>query len=123
MKKFEAMDKDYATISFVPTTPVAAGDLVVLSDVAGFPLVDITQEDVDAEKLFTLIVTNSNTKVAKNVGEAWTPGLSLYYDDVGGVVTSTAGSNRLIGPCREAASATNDIGYVDFDGYAAFLKV
>ena len=56
--------------------------------------------------------------VAKTTGQAWAVGVKLYWDNTGFLVTSTAGSNQMIGNAQVAALSAAATGYVYLDGTA-----
>ena len=52
----------------------------------------------------------------KATGQAWAVGARVYWDTANGVVTTTAGSNQLIGAVAAAAIASAALGTVLLDG-------
>ena len=57
--------------------------------------------------------------LTKAAGAAWTPGQKLYWDNTAFNVTTTTGSNTLIGVATQAASAPAVIGRVLLTGQIA----
>jgi len=50
--------------------------------------------------------------LAKTAGQAWTQGAKLYWDDTAKAVTTTVGTNKLIGVAAQAQAAGDVIGRV-----------
>lgn len=55
-------------------------------------------------------------RLPKTTGQAWTVGQKLYWDATNSLVTSTVGSNLLIGIALEAVIAAGAAGIVLLDG-------
>ncbi|MCK4815129.1 DUF2190 family protein, partial [bacterium] len=58
----------------------------------------------------------------KKAAETWVEGEALYWDPAGPHVTNVAGALLLIGYATEGIAATDTEGFMEFDGYAGFLK-
>ncbi|KQR81177.1 DUF2190 family protein [Sphingomonas sp. Leaf343] len=54
--------------------------------------------------------------LTKTTGEAWTAGQKLYWDNTNFRVTSTAGSNTLIGAATQAQASADTVGRVLLSG-------
>ncbi|MGI4877182.1 MAG: DUF2190 family protein [Janthinobacterium lividum] len=48
--------------------------------------------------------------MAKTTGQSWTQGVKLYWDDTGKLVTTTVGSNKLIGVATQSQASGDAIG-------------
>lgn len=55
-------------------------------------------------------------RLAKTTGQAWSVGQKLYWDATNSLVTSTVGTNVLIGAAAEAQLAAASEGLVLLDG-------
>ena len=93
------------SIDYLPASAVAAGDVIVLSDLVG-----VAKLDVSANALGALAVSGV-FDFAKQSGAAVTfaIGDKAYWDDANDVAVTTdgAGANKLIGKAVQAA-ADND---------------
>jgi predicted RecA/RadA family phage recombinase len=116
MADFEVQSA-YSGVQAVVGADVDKGDYVLSNEVAGFYFSDYESGDT------AFIVTKAEiVKVIKNAGEAWAAGEALYWDASGGNVTNVASTNVLIGYVERAALSAAVVGYMSFDGMAAFLK-
>ncbi|KQM65793.1 hypothetical protein ASE75_06060 [Sphingomonas sp. Leaf17] len=57
--------------------------------------------------------------LTKTAGQAWTPGQKLYWDNTTFAVTTTVGTNALIGAATQAAASAAVIGRVMVTGQIA----
>lgn len=62
------------------------------------------------------IYTNGVFNLTKQTAQAWTQGQALYWDNAGRQVTTTVGSNKLIGYAAAAQAAGDTIGQVWLPG-------
>ncbi|MGV8987810.1 MAG: DUF2190 family protein [Cypionkella sp.] len=63
-----------------------------------------------------VFVTEGVFLLAKTAGQAWTQGAKVYWDNTAKNVTTTVGSNTLIGVATVAALSADTTGYVYLDG-------
>lgn len=116
-KDFDVQSSDYSTMKETLGATKAAGEYVVHSEVAGFYFVGGVSGDVVA------IVTKSpRVKCFKKAAETWVEGEALYWDPAGPHVTNVAGALLLIGWATEGIAAAVTDGFMEFDGFAGFLK-
>ena len=54
--------------------------------------------------------------LTKTVAQAWTLGQTLYWDNAARAVTTTVGTNKMIGAAFAAALAADTVGQVLLDG-------
>ena len=91
-----------SAIDYTPGADVAAGDVVVLSDLVG-----ITKRDIKANALGALAVMGV-FDIAKEggVGVTFSIGDKVYWDDANdfAVATDGAGANKLLGKAVLAAA-------------------
>jgi predicted RecA/RadA family phage recombinase len=87
----------------VAGTPYLIGSLLV-----------IAQETVAAGASFDGLTTGVFV-LPKATGQAWTEGLKLYWDNTAKNVTSTVGSNTLVGVAAVAAASADTTGKVRID--------
>ena len=91
------------SIDYTPGSAVSAGDVVVVGDIVGIAARDIAASALGAlavEGVFAVAKATTSTS-------AITAGAKLYWDASGEVVTTTAGSNKVIGYAIAAAAATD----------------
>lgn len=62
------------------------------------------------------IQTSGVVTLTKQAAQAWTQGQPLYWDNAGRQVTTTVGSNKLIGYAAAAAAAPDTVGQVWLPG-------
>lgn len=98
---------EYTTIDYTPGSDVTAGDVVVQND-----LVCVAVNNIDANKLGVLAVVGPRGvwifPKSTGTGTALSVGQVLYWDATGGVVTTTAGSNKILGKVAKAAGTSED---------------
>lgn len=93
--------QDGFSVDYTPTTAVAAGDVVVQSDLVG-----IATQDIPANTLGALTVEGV-FDVVKQSGTAISAGALVYWDATNQVATTTATGNKLMGKCVRAAAASD----------------
>lgn len=93
--------QDGFSIDYMPTTDVAAGDVVVQGDLVG-----IATQDIPANTLGALKVEGV-FDIVKQSGTAINAGTLVYWDATNQVATPTATGNKLIGKCIKAAAAAD----------------
>ncbi len=86
------------SIDFVPETAVAAGDLVIQSDLVG-----VAKLNIEAGKLGAVAVVGVYEFPKGAVAIAF--GKKVYWDATNGVVVTTATGNTLIGKAVGDAAA------------------
>lgn len=116
-KKFDVQSSDYSTIQETLSGTVASGDYVINNDVAGFYFTGGVSGDIR-----TIVTKSPRVKCFKKSAETWARGEALYWDDSGVQVTNVAGALVLIGYATEAAVSSQTVGFMEFDGFADFLK-
>lgn len=121
-KECELLSKSYEEVRVVPAAAASAGEVLTYDEVLGFHLVDFSATQVAAGESATLIVKAEKCKVIKNSGETWAPGEAVYWDPTNSWFTNVAGVLDLVGHIIEAAASAATVGYISFDGAAAFLK-
>lgn len=92
-----------------PTT-VASGAPVVVGSIFGVAQFAATigaPVEVARKGVFSL---------PKAAAQAWTVGATLYWDAAAGVVTNTAGANKIIGAAAAVAANPSSTGLVLLDG-------
>ena len=77
---------------------VVSGEMVVVGDKVGVAAVDIANGETGS------VWMDGVFEIAKNVSEAFTQGLAVYWDDTAGDLTTTVGSNNVAGYITEAAT-------------------
>lgn len=92
--------QDGTSIDYIPTTAVAAGDVVVQGDLVG-----IATQDIPANTLGALKVEGV-FDVVKQSGAAISAGALVYWDATNQVATTSA-TGKLIGKCIKAAAAAD----------------
>ena len=80
-----------ASIDYTPGADVAAGDVVVQSDLVG-----VAKVEIKAGKLGSLAVEGV-FDFARTGATVYPAGSILYWDDTANVVTTTPTNNKLIG--------------------------
>lgn len=93
-----------APAATVSGAPVLAGALFGVAEHDAATGADLT---IARKGVFTL---------AKTAAQAWTVGAKLYWDATAGSVTTTVGTNVLIGAAAAAAIAADTSGQVMLDG-------
>lgn len=121
-KECELLSKSYQEIRVVPTGAAVAGEVLLYNEALGFHLVDHTAAQVAAGESAALIVQADRCKVIKNSGETWAPGEAVYWDATNSRFSNVAGALTLCGVVLEDAASAATVGYINFDGTAAFLK-
>jgi predicted RecA/RadA family phage recombinase len=92
--------QDDESVDYTPTADVAAGDVVVQTDLIG-----IATKPIKANQLGALAVEGVfDFAKATSGGSALAAGTSVYWDDTANVVTITATGNKLIGKVVRAAA-------------------
>jgi predicted RecA/RadA family phage recombinase len=89
---------------------VAAGAGALIGSMFVVALVTLANGAVGAFK------RNGVWNLAKNSAEAWTVGQKVYWDNTNKVVTSTVGSNTLIGCAGAVAVNPSSVGRVILNG-------
>lgn len=92
------------TITVIAPYAVASGGGVKVGSLIGVALADAALNapvETRREGVFDL---------AKATGEAWTQGAKVYWDDTNRRLTTTAGSNTLVGAAVQAQAAGDTIG-------------
>lgn len=89
---------------------VTSGAFVVVGAITGVAQFDAAIGDD------LVIVRDGVYSLPKTSAQAWTVGVKLYWDATNSVVTSTAGSNLLIGAAAAAAANPSSTGIVLLDG-------
>lgn len=98
---------DCVTFDYTPSgADVTAGDVVVQGDLIGVAPSDITDGDLGSLQAVGpggvwIFPKSSGT------GTALTVGTVVYWDDSNDVVTSTAGSNKVLGKVAVAAGTSD----------------
>lgn len=90
--------EDGNTINVTATKVIKSGDMVALTGKVVIAITDAAIGDTIACK------TNGVFEVSKNTGAA-TQGQALYYDATSSKITTTEGSNVLVGYAHEAAAS------------------
>lgn len=121
-KECELLSKSYEEIRVVPAAAAVAGEVLTYSEATGFHLVDHSAAQVAAGESAALIIKADRCKVIKNSGETWTPGEAVYWDAANSRFSNVAGALVLCGVVLEDAASAAVVGYINFDGTAAFLK-
>lgn len=80
-------------------------------------LIGVAQADA-AISTDVVIVRRGIFELGKTTGQAWTQGQLLYWDNTTKLVTSTVGSNKMIGVAYAAAASGDAVGQVLLDGTA-----
>jgi len=88
---------DGTYVDYTPGAAVAAGDVVVLAELVG-----VANSAIAANALGALCIAGV-FDFNKATGVTYAYGILLYWDDTNNVVTTTVGSNKLIGKCIRAA--------------------
>jgi predicted RecA/RadA family phage recombinase len=91
--------QDGSSIDYTPASDVAAGDVVVQTDLVG-----VAKLDIKANRLGALAVAGV-FDFAKANGTSWTTGTILYWDNTNKVVVTTASGNKQIGKATRAAAS------------------
>jgi hypothetical protein len=118
MKGFTPM-ADYQELIFDNgLTEAAAGELLTKNSVYGFPLVTVS-----AGAKMALVVVCSKVKAKKAEDVAIEAGEAVFYDSSKEEVTTVADDNIFIGFAIENAGATDEYGYVFFDGTRAYTRI
>lgn len=99
------------TITVTAPYDVSSGDGVMVGDIFGIAQFDAKSgEEVE-------IATTGVFELAKISAQAWASvGTAIYWDAGNKVVTSTAGTNKLIGVNLAAAANPSDAGTVRLNG-------
>lgn len=63
-------------------------------------------------------MTTGVHELAKVSAQAWTEGVKIYWDNTAGNMTTTVGSNTLVGVAAAAAANPTAVGQVRLDGVA-----
>lgn len=116
-KKFELLSANYTEVKAIAGADLDAGDFVSQEEIDGFAFVD-----VESGALYALIVKAEKVRAVKLSGQTWTAGDALYWEAVGGNVTTSSGTNTFIGFAYEAAEVAAVEGIMVFDGSLAFAK-
>jgi predicted RecA/RadA family phage recombinase len=111
-------------LDITPAAAVAQGDAVVIQDVFGFYLVDVTTEDIaNARNEVAFVYRMRQVEVAKmtGTGEAIQSGDKIYYQISGAAVTANpvgvAGTDYYFcGWAKKNASASASVVLINFDG-------
>jgi len=117
-KKAELLSPRYEAVQVVPGSDVLAGDIATIDDSYGFYLTDVTSGDTAA-----LIVKAEQVKVEKATGAAWNVGDAIYWHTTNLNFVNVATGAVLVGRANQAALTADTEGYINFDGFAAFLKL
>lgn len=94
--------KEGAAIDYTPGADVAAGDVVVLSDLVG-----IAKREIKANTPGALAVTGEfDVAKASGGGVTFSAGDKVYWDDTNNLAVATdgAGANKLLGKATAAAA-------------------
>jgi predicted RecA/RadA family phage recombinase len=96
--------QDGWSVDYTPGADVAAGDVIVQTDLVGVAKLDIKSGKTGA------LAIEGVFDFAKSGGVAYAVGTILYWDDTNNVVTTTSSGNKLIGKVvRAAASADTTV--------------
>ncbi len=91
------------SIDYTPGADVAAGDVVVQSDLVG-----VAKQPIKANQPGALAVEGVfDFAKATGGGSALAAGATVYWDDTANVATATATGNKLIGKIVKSASDTD----------------
>jgi predicted RecA/RadA family phage recombinase len=96
---------DRLTIAAAPYA-VTAGQGLLMGGLFG---VAITTALINA---VVEVATKGVFNLTKQTGQAWTQGQALYWDNAGRQVTTTVGTNKLIGYAATAQAAGDTVGAV-----------
>jgi len=88
---------DGHAIDYTPGSAVAAGDVVVQTDLVGVATRPIAANDLGSLAICGVF------DFAKSAGVAYAVGVILYWDNTNKVVTTTASGNKQIGKAVRAA--------------------
>lgn len=92
------------TITLTAPRTLASGDGFMVGSIFAIALAAATVgKPVEARRVGVWDLT-------KAAGAAWTPGQKLYWDNTAFNVTTTAGSNALIGAATQAAASAAVVG-------------
>ena len=96
----------YQTIDHTPSAAVAAAEVVAFGDG-----VAIAHLSIEADRLGALAVGGGTYDVAKSgsSGPVFAVGDNVYWDDTNDVAVTTAASNKYVGKCARAATATDTV--------------
>ena len=88
------------SIDYIPETPVAAGDLVIVNDLVGVAKLDIAPGELGA------LAVGGVYEFPKGAA-AIAFGKKAYWDATNKVVTATATGNTLVGKAVNESAATD----------------
>ncbi len=101
------------TLTLTAPRALSSGDGFMVGGIFAVALATVaTGKPVEARRVGVFDLT-------KAAGAAWTPGQKLYWDNTAFNVTSTPGSNALIGAATQAAASAAVIGRVMLTGQIA----
>lgn len=98
------------TLTLIAPRTVASGAGILVGSLFAVALADAAAgQPVEARRVEVF-------DLAKATGEAWTQGQKVYWDNTNFRVTSTAGSNTLIGVATQAQASADAVGRVLLTG-------
>lgn len=98
------------TLTLTAPRTIASGSGILVGALFAVALADAaTGKPVEARRIGVW-------DIAKAAGAAWTPGQKLYWDNTAFNVTSTVGTNTLIGVATQAAASAAVVGRVLLTG-------
>ena len=98
--------QDGEFLDYTPSSAVAAGDVVVLTN-----RVFVAPKPIAASALGQL-ATRGVWRLPKTTGTAWTAGQLLYWNAAGTLVTTVSTDNQIIGHAAAAATSAATEGLV-----------
>ncbi len=99
------------TITLIAPAATPAGQGVLVGFLFGVAVTTVASGqpvECDTRGVFNL---------AKTTGEAWTQGAVLYWNDTTKAITTTVGTNRIVGRAAAAAASGDTTGLVYLSGH------
>lgn len=93
-------------LDYIAPYDVFSGDGMLVGAMFGFAV-----RDAKLGERVTLGITGT-WGCKKTAGQAWTEGQVLYWDNTAKLMTSTVGTNKLVGTARRAALAADVVGEI-----------
>lgn len=98
------------TLTLIAPRTLSSGSGMLVGAIFAVALADAAAgQPVEARRVEVFDLT-------KATGEAWTQGQKVYWDNTNFRVTSTAGSNTLIGAAAQAQASADTVGRVLLTG-------
>lgn len=121
-KELELLSKHYEEMTITPAGAIAVGEFVTYDQVNGFLIEAISAAQVVLGEDRALITKAEKVKCVKLAGAVWVTGEAVAFVVATSNVSNVIGSDVLCGHVIEPALSAAVVGYISFDGNAAYLK-